>query len=86
MPHSVMVMLGGFALLAVMILLGKKEDRGMNALRFIPMWLALSIVNLVIGVWWAGYGLQEELLILLMIFGIPAAAALLTARLTRNQT
>lgn len=49
MPHSVMVILGGFALLAVMTFLGKKEERAMNALRFIPMRLALSIVNLVVG-------------------------------------
>lgn len=85
MSHSMMVILGGFALLALMVLSGRKENRGLNALRFIPMWFALSLVNLVIGVWWAGYSLQEELLVLLMIFGVPAVAALLLARFTRTQ-
>ena len=83
--HSAMVIAGGFALLAVMVFLGKKEERGLNALRFLPMWLALSIVNLVVGVWWAGYGIGEELLIMLAIFGVPAAAALIVARSVRSQ-
>ena len=84
MSHSVMVILGGLALLAVMVFSGKKENRGLNALRFLPMWFAISVVNLMIGVWWAGYGVQEELIVLIMIFGIPAAVALIFARMVRS--
>lgn len=83
MPHSVMMILGGFVLLALMVW-AKKEERSNNALRFLPMWLAISIVNMLVGIYWAGYSWREELMVLLVIFGVPAAAALIVARLTRS--
>jgi hypothetical protein len=42
---------------------------------FIPVWLAIAIVNLWVGVSKAGYTLREELPILLIVFALPAAAA-----------
>ena len=42
---------------------------------FIPIWLAVALINMWLGVSRAGYSVAEELPIMLVIFGIPAAAA-----------
>ncbi len=44
---------------------------------FLALWLAITAANLWVGVAKAGYSVAEELPILLLLFGIPAAAALL---------
>jgi hypothetical protein len=44
---------------------------------FIPIWLAAAAINMWIGVSRAGYSVVEEFPIFLLIFGFPAAAALL---------
>jgi hypothetical protein len=42
---------------------------------FIPVWLAVALVNMWLGVSRAGYSVADELPIFLVIFAIPAAAA-----------
>jgi hypothetical protein len=42
---------------------------------FIPIWLCLSALNLLLGVKQAGYSIGEELPIFPLIFTIPAGAA-----------
>jgi hypothetical protein len=42
---------------------------------FIPIWLVVSVVNLVVGMRKAGYSLAEELPILALVFAIPACVA-----------
>lgn len=44
---------------------------------FILLWLAITSANMAIGVVKAGYSVAEELPILLLLFGIPAVAAIL---------
>ena len=44
---------------------------------FMLLWLALTGFNMWVGVVRAGYSVSEELPIMLMLFGVPAAAALL---------
>jgi hypothetical protein len=44
---------------------------------FIPIWFCLSALNLGIGVKQAGYSIDEELPIFLLIFTIPAGIAAL---------
>jgi hypothetical protein len=44
---------------------------------FIPLWLLLAGLNLWIGVTRAGYTLAEEAPIFLLVFAVPAAAAVL---------
>ncbi len=44
---------------------------------FVPLWLAITAVNMWIGVSKAGYSVAEELPILFLLFGIPALAAIL---------
>ncbi len=42
---------------------------------FLLLWLALTGFNMWVGVAKAGYSVAEELPILLLLFGVPAAAA-----------
>lgn len=44
---------------------------------FVAAWLGATVFNLWVGVSHAGYSVREELPILLLLFGVPAAVALL---------
>ncbi|MFT3953360.1 MAG: hypothetical protein QM722_02820 [Piscinibacter sp.] len=44
---------------------------------FLALWLALTAFNMWVGVARAGYAVGEELPVLLVLFGVPAAIALL---------
>ena len=48
-----------------------------GALIFLPLWLVGAGINLYLGVKTAGYSVREELPIFLLVFAIPAVAALL---------
>jgi hypothetical protein len=43
---------------------------------FLALWLAITAVNLWVGVSRAGYSVAEELPILLLLFSVPAAIAI----------
>ena len=78
--HVLMVILGGILLLAVFLLFGKLWGGDLPAYAlaakcFLPVWLAVAIANLWVGVNHAGYSLGEELPILLIVFLVPAAIA-----------
>lgn len=78
--HVLLVIVGGCALLGVFLLFGHLwgPDAGWPAkaaLAFVPVWLAVAVANLWVGVQHAGYGLREELPILLLVFAVPAALA-----------
>lgn len=78
MSHTTIMLLAGFALL---ILLGLTIKDAARATRlFLLLWLVVSVGNLLVGVLHAGYGWAEEATIALLVFGAPAALALLTAR------
>lgn len=83
--HTIMVTAAGFVLLGLFLLLARfwASDRGILAVAakaFIPVWLALTLVNLWIGVRYAGYTVLQELPVLAVTFGLPAAAALAVMR------
>jgi len=48
-----------------------------GALVFIALWFVATAVNMYVGVTRAGYSFMEELPIFLLLFGVPAIAALL---------
>lgn len=80
--HTIMVTAGGFVLLGLLLLLVRfwSPDRGIFAVAakaFIPIWLAITIVNMWIGVRFAGYTVLQELPVLAITFGVPAAVAAL---------
>ena len=80
--HTIMVIAGGFVLLATFLLaaraFGGSAPRATanGAKYFIPLWLVAALVNLWIGVARAGYSIAQEAPILIIVFAIPAAAAL----------
>jgi hypothetical protein len=77
-------LLVGFLFLACCALLGKlfssnyPSATSVSTAAFIVIWLLVSTANLWVGVTKAGYGVSEELPIFLLIFAVPAVAALIT--------
>jgi len=84
--HTILVILGGFALLALCLRLSRtfggagRTQRAKAVLVFIPLWLAGAAINLWVGVSGAGYSVAEEFPIFLLIFAIPTAVALVLWR------
>lgn len=80
------VALWGSAWLLAGLLGGRTgKDRFAAALAvFLPLWLVICVVNLLIGVWAAGYGLAVEIPIAVLDFSAPAAAALAAWRFAPN--
>jgi len=78
--HTVYMVLGGLAALAAALLLGRAFG-GMAVLPliakvFIGLWLLVALGNLWLGVS-HGYTVMQELPFLVVVFGVPAAAAAL---------
>ena len=77
-------LLAGFLLLAASLIVGKLFSTNypgaatIATVLFVILWLAISGTNMWIGVAKAGYSVAEELPILLLIFGVPAAVAIIT--------
>jgi hypothetical protein len=78
--RTIIIIVSGFVLLAVCIgaarLFGGAVTMSAAVKVFIPIWLVLAGINMWIGVARAGYSVTEELPIFLLIFSLPAAAAL----------
>ena len=80
--HMLMVIAGGVVLLGVFLLFGQLWGGTTPALAtaakvFLPVWLAVSIANLWVGVNKAGYTVTQELPILAVVFTVPAIAAVI---------
>jgi hypothetical protein len=81
--RTVIIILGGFVLLAacfgVARLFGSNVAvaTGTAVKIFMTIWFVVAAVNLWIGVAQAGYSFTEEFPIFLLIFLLPAAAAIL---------
>ena len=84
MSHTMMVILAGLVMLSIMMVSAKGNYAG-AVKRFLPLWLLLSVVNMLVGVYYAGYSFREELPILLVVFGFPAAATLLIKALLERR-
>lgn len=80
--HSLMVILGGLALLAAAFALARMTRRHLRAVLpwYLLAWLICAGVNMWIGVSRAGYSVAQEFPIFLVIFAVPALAAVLLAR------
>jgi hypothetical protein len=79
--HTVMVVAGGLAALAVFVLVSVLLGRGpaIGARWFIPAWLVAALVNLYLGTT-HGYTVLQEIPFFLIVFGVPALAALAVMR------
>jgi hypothetical protein len=76
-------LLVGFLLLAASLLLGKLFSSNYSGatfastLIFVLCWLGISGANLWVGIARAGYPLNEEFPIFLLIFGVPTTIAVI---------
>lgn len=81
--RTTLFLLAGFSLLACCTILSRLFSNYFPAaatallIMFLVLWLALTGFNMWVGVVRAGYSVSEELPIMLLLFGVPAAAALL---------
>ncbi|WP_039049033.1 hypothetical protein [Comamonas thiooxydans] len=78
--HMLLTIIGGVVLFGVFALFGRLWGGDVAGIAlgvkcFIPIWLAISLVNMWVGVNHAGYSVQDELPILLLVFAVPAALA-----------
>ncbi|MCW0233566.1 MAG: hypothetical protein OJJ21_08215 [Ferrovibrio sp.] len=79
--HMLMMTVLGFIVLAVLwggarFINARAGRTVVNGARlFLPVWAAVSFYNGYIGVTRAGYSVQAELLVHLVVFGLPAAVA-----------
>ena len=80
--HMAMVTGAGIVLLGLFLLFGKlwggaQPEYALAAKYFIPVWCAVALANMWIGVTRAGYTVAQELPILFIVAAIPVAVALL---------
>lgn len=81
--RTALFLIAGALLLAGSLLLGRLFSANCPGATFlataayVALWLAIAGVNMWVGVAKAGYSVTEELPIFLLIFGVPAAAAIL---------
>jgi hypothetical protein len=81
--RTLLFLLGGFLLLAAFLLLTKlfsanfADATRWATIAYIALWFIIAAANMWIGVAKAGYSVAEELPIFLLIFGLPAAGAIL---------
>ena len=78
--HMILVIGGGLVLLGLFVLFGwlwgaDAAAMALAARVFVPVWLLVAVANLWVGVTRAGYGVREELPILLVVFVVPAVVA-----------
>ena len=78
--RTLVIIVSGLVLLAVFAFAGARWGGGMQSIAsgakiFIPVWLAVALVNMGFGVLQAGYSVREELPVFLVLFGVPAAVA-----------
>jgi len=81
MSHTGVMLAAGFGLLVLLWLVIRDTTRATRL--FLLLWFVVSIGNLLVGVLHAGYGWTEEAAIWLLVFGAPAAVALLVGRSRR---
>ncbi len=82
MAHSIKVIGAGFGLLALSLLIGgwlgaptPAHGLATAAKVFIPLWFIGAGINMWLGVTKAGYSVAEETPFFLLVFGVPAALA-----------
>jgi hypothetical protein len=78
--HTVIVLAAGFGLLGLCAFSGRvlrgTPGAATAALVFLPLWFIGAGINMYIGVKRAGYSVADETPIFLVVFAIPAVAAL----------
>lgn len=72
-----LLLLAGFLLLARLFSPNYPDATRLATIAYVSLWFMIAGANMWVGVARAGYSVTEELPIFLLIFGLPAAAAIL---------
>jgi hypothetical protein len=81
--RTLLFLVAGLLLLAAFLLLAKlfspnyPDATRLTTIAYVALWFIIAGVNMWVGVARAGYSVAEELPIFLLIFGVPAAVAIL---------
>jgi len=80
--HVLLVIVGGIVQLGIFLLFGWLWSSNaavmiLAAKIFVLLWFAVVVVNMAVGVIYAGYSARDELLIMLLNFVVPGAVAAL---------
>ena len=79
--HTIIVLAIGFGILGVCALagylVGGAATVATAALLFLPIWFISAGINMYMGVKSAGYSVAEEAPMFLLVFAVPAVAALI---------
>lgn len=82
--HTIMIISGGLVLLIAFLVGGRVLGAtAKGALLFVPVWLVGAAINMWVGINHAGYTFVAELPIFMIVFGLPAALALLVRHYSR---
>lgn len=78
--HTLRMVIGGLVLLGIFLgaakfLGGPSWSIQRAAQMFIPVWFVVALANMLVGMFSAGIPFLTELLVLVVVFGVPAAAA-----------
>ena len=80
MAHTIKVIASGFGLLILCLLIGRWTGGAVGLATatkvFVPLWLIGAGINMWAGVSKAGYSVAEEAPFFVLVFAVPAAAAL----------
>lgn len=80
--RTVLFLISGLLILAAFMLLGRLFSANypsatlLATVAYVALWFVVAAFNMWVGVAKAGYSAAEELPIFLLIFGLPAAAAI----------
>jgi hypothetical protein len=82
--HTIKILVAGFLILSALLLLATawtttRPVTGLSVSIFLGIWAVISVLNLWIGVYRAGYSLFEELPIMALVFLVPAVVSILAA-------
>ena len=80
--HMLMLVVGGLVALGIFVLAAVLLRRRIadGARVFVWPWLAASVINMLIGMYWANIPFSVELPVLIVVFGVPAAVAWFVAK------
>ncbi|WP_043767192.1 hypothetical protein [Algiphilus aromaticivorans] len=80
--HTLIMVACGLGALVLFLLLsgafGIARSRAVAS--FLALWMVVALINLWVGVRQAGYTVWQELPFLVVVFGVPAAAAMFARR------
>jgi hypothetical protein len=80
--HTLKIIVGGFLLLGVCLLLGRWIGGAAALVRvaikcFLVLWLIVALINMWVGVSKAGYSINDEAPVALLVFAVPAIISIL---------